>query len=90
MRAAPPRSSSAKKSAATLSAEGKKRHARRNAPSGSARWRRLEQRWTRRSGSTARSLEAERGEIEKRIEDEDTRWQREKQKLSEALRVARD
>ena len=38
----------------------------------------------------ARSLEAERGKIEKRIEDEDTRWQREKQKLSEALRVARD
>jgi len=37
----------------------------------------------------ARSL-GERGEIEKRIENEDTRWQREKQKLSESLRLARD
>jgi colicin import membrane protein len=77
MRAEPPRSSSAKRSAATHRAEGKKRYARRNAPSGSARRRMLGQR-------------AGRGAAEARGSSEVSLWQREKQKLSEALRLARD
>ena len=80
------------RSAANLNGRGKRPSGRRSANVGSRPSTRRKARWTRPSGSMltkAAAIQAEVEVLEKRLQTEDARWHKEKERLEAALRRAR-